>query len=144
MMFPWKFQRYLSIAERFLRRGRLPALLLAVARKNGRHDRQLSAVREDLLLLRTLAGAWWRGEYRAVSSQALVAVVAALVYFLSPVDAIPDVLLGVGYLDDIAVIAWLMRTWRSELDSFRVWRDAQPPALREVLALPPPTPERPR
>lgn len=31
-------------------------------------------------------------------------VVAALGYFIFPIDAIPDVLLGVGYTDDIGVM----------------------------------------
>lgn len=33
------------------------------------------------------------------------AIVAALVYFLSPLDTIPDVLPIIGYTDDLAVIA---------------------------------------
>lgn len=32
-------------------------------------------------------------------------LVGALAYFISPVDAIPDVLVGLGYLDDAGVIA---------------------------------------
>ncbi len=31
-------------------------------------------------------------------------VAGALIYFVSPVDAIPDALIGVGYTDDAAVI----------------------------------------
>ncbi|MBM7059708.1 DUF1232 domain-containing protein [Pseudomonas sp. UL073] len=139
MSAPWKFKRYLPIAERFLSRGRLPFLLAAVARKNARQGGRLAAVKDDLLLLQALCMAWWRGEYRAVSRGALVAVVAALVYFLSPLDAIPDVLLGVGYLDDIAVLTWLMRSWRRELDAFRAWRDAQSAAKQAALLLPAPS-----
>lgn len=32
-------------------------------------------------------------------------LIAALVYFVSPVDAIPDVLAGVGFSDDVTVLA---------------------------------------
>jgi len=35
------------------------------------------------------------------------AIVAALIYFVVPTDAIPDVLLGFGYTDDAAVF-WAM------------------------------------
>ncbi|WP_220376841.1 DUF1232 domain-containing protein [Paenibacillus taihuensis] len=30
---------------------------------------------------------------------------AALAYFISPVDAIPDVLVGLGLTDDLAIVA---------------------------------------
>ncbi len=44
---PRGFSRYLGIAERFLARGRVPALLIAVARKRSR----LKLVKSDLRLL---------------------------------------------------------------------------------------------
>lgn len=83
--------------------------------------------------------AWVRGDYRGISSQALVSVVAALLYFLSPVDLVPDWLLGVGFLDDLAVLAWVVRRWQAEIDAFKLWRDAQGVETREALKqLPPP------
>lgn len=118
---PRGFSRYLGIAERFLARGRVPALLIAVARKRSR----LKLVKSDLRLLQELLVAWVRGEYRGLSRQALLSVIAALAYFLSPVDIVPDFIFGVGLLDDLAVLAWVVRRWQSELDAFKVWRDAQ-------------------
>src|SRR3546814_8002781 len=65
------------------------------------------------------------GEYRAISPNALIAVVAGLLYFLSPIDAIPDWLPGLGFVDDLAVLGWVMRKWSGELEAFKVWRQAQ-------------------
>ena len=136
MNFPWKGARYLHLARQVLARGRLPALLLAVARKGDRGER-FARLRDDLSLLLGLCAAWWRGEYRAISRQALVAVVAALVYFLTPLDMVPDWLPGVGLLDDLAVLAWVLRTWSGELQAYRDWREAQPPeALQRAEKLP--------
>lgn len=42
-------------------------------------------------------------------------VVAALVYFISPVDAIPDLAPLFGYMDDLGVIAALLKFLGSEL-----------------------------
>ena len=108
MKAPWNFARYLPIAQRFLKRGRLPALLLAVTRKSGGGARSLSSLRSDLGLLQELCVAWWRGSYRAINPQALVAIVAGLIYFVSPLDAIPDFIPGLGLVDDLAVLAWVM------------------------------------
>ena len=133
MSAPWNFTRFLPLAERLLSRGRLPALLFAVARKGPR----IGQLREDVKLLQSLCLAWWRGEYRAISPKALVTIVAGLLYFVSPIDAIPDWLLGVGFLDDIAVLGWVLKTVADELARFKAWRDSQSPErLRVVERLP--------
>lgn len=133
MKMPLKLVRFLPLAKRYLAAGRLPMLLLAVSRKSLKNGAQLSSVTDDLKVLLALGNAWWRGDYRAISSQALLAVVAALLYFVSPFDAIPDWLLGIGYLDDIAVLGWLMSTWQGELQAFREWRANQPGAELPVV-----------
>lgn len=126
MKLPWKFFRYLPIAQRVLARGRLPIVLLAVARKRSARGGLLKGLRDDLGLLQALCVAWWRGEYRAISRPALIAAVAGLLYFLSPMDAIPDWIPGLGFIDDLAVLGWVMRKWSGELQAFRDWRDSQP------------------
>ena len=103
----WGGARYLTMARRLLESGRLPGLLRAVADKGERNAR-FARVRDDLNLLLGLCAAWWRGEYRAVGRQALLSVVAALLYFLAPLDMVPDWLPGAGLLDDLAVLAWVM------------------------------------
>lgn len=137
MSAPWNFARFLPLAERLLSRGRLPALLFAVARKSPRIGR----LREDVKLLQSLCLAWWRGEYRAISPKALVTIVAGLLYFVSPIDAIPDWLLGVGFLDDIAVLGWVLKTVADELARFKVWRDSQAPERLRVVERLPATPQ---
>lgn len=132
MKMPWKMLPYLPMARRLLAAGRLPALLLAVARKKGSR-RLVGELGEQLTLLRQLCVAWWKGEYRAVSAQAMVSVVAALLYFLSPLDAIPDWIPGLGFVDDLAVLSWVVRNWSAELAAFRAWRDAGPASRRASL-----------
>ena len=105
MKTPWKLTRYLPLAARFLREGRLPELLRALADKRTPQGQRFAALKEDLQLLRALSLAWFKGEYRQISSQALLMVVAALLYFLTPLDAVPDWLVGVGFVDDLAVLA---------------------------------------
>ncbi|MCY1407020.1 hypothetical protein D3C76_843660 [compost metagenome] len=129
MKTPPGFDRYLALAGKFLSRGRLPALLLAVARKTSR----MHLVRSDLNLLQELLQAWVRGKYRNLSPSAVLSVAAALLYFLTPVDAIPDWILAFGLLDDLAVLAWVVRRWQSELDAFKVWRDNQSTEVRASL-----------
>lgn len=132
MKTPWKLLRYLPQAARFLREGRLPELLHALRDKRTPQGQRFAVFREDLQLLRALSLAWFKGEYRQISRQALLTIVAALLYVIAPLDAIPDWLVGLGFIDDLAVLAWVMRTWHGELEAFRAWREVQNP---ERLAL---------
>jgi uncharacterized membrane protein YkvA (DUF1232 family) len=42
-------------------------------------------------------------------------VVAGLIYFISPIDSIPDLLPVIGYLDDLGVIVALLKYLGSEI-----------------------------
>ncbi|NCQ17424.1 MAG: hypothetical protein COZ80_08770 [Ignavibacteria bacterium CG_4_8_14_3_um_filter_37_9] len=52
---------------------------------------------------------------RYVSWHRKAIVAAALIYFISPIDAIPDITPLVGYLDDLGVITALLKYLGSEL-----------------------------
>lgn len=45
-------------------------------------------------------------------------VVAALLYFIAPVDAIPDFAPFVGFLDDIGIVAWTLRFLGKEISGY--------------------------
>ena len=141
MKTPWNLIRFLPMAQRLLSRGRLPALIFAVARKGAGQGDRLGKLKDDLRLLQALCLAYWRGEYRAVSTKSMLSVVAGLMYFLSPFDAVPDWIPGIGMLDDIAVLAWVMKSLESELNAFRAWRARQAPEKLAVVERLPATPE---
>jgi uncharacterized membrane protein YkvA (DUF1232 family) len=45
-------------------------------------------------------------------------VIAALVYFISPLDVMPDFVPFVGYLDDLGVIAWTIKFLGKEIRTY--------------------------
>ncbi|EQM67472.1 hypothetical protein L682_22250 [Aquipseudomonas alcaligenes OT 69] len=107
--------------------------MLAVTRKSAKQSGRLGAVKDDLQVLLALCVARLRGQYRDISPKALLSIVAGLVYFLTPVDVIPDWVLGVGLIDDLGVLAWVLKTWSAEIDAFRHWREAQTPEVSASL-----------
>jgi uncharacterized membrane protein YkvA (DUF1232 family) len=63
-------------------------------------------------------------------------VLAALGYVASPIDIIPDFIMGIGWTDDAAVLWWVQRVLRDEIHTFDRWEQglAEPldvPALTE-------------
>jgi uncharacterized membrane protein YkvA (DUF1232 family) len=75
----------------------------------------------DIKTLVRLIQSWLNKDYTDVSKQTIVYSVMALVYFFTPTDFVPDFLLGLGYIDDIAVISWVLNKIQSDLEKFRTW-----------------------
>jgi len=102
--------------------GRIVAAASAALQHPGR---SLRAVARDAKGLVRMVRAAVTGRYRRLPRRALVAAVAGLVYFLDPLDAIPDFLPVVGLVDDAAVLAWIVSRVRGDLDEFLAWEAEQ-------------------
>jgi uncharacterized membrane protein YkvA (DUF1232 family) len=107
------------------RRMRVFRLVRGAYAKLSRNENALGAIGADLRLLIRLMLQWARGEYRLVPWKALVFVAAAVVYFVNPIDLIPDALIGIGFVDDAAVVAAVVRAVHGDLERFRAWEAAR-------------------
>ncbi len=85
-----------------------------------------------LLSFLRLIRAYVNGSYRQVSAKALLMIVTAIVYFVSPIDLIPDFILGLGFIDDATVLAWTIRACASDLAAFIEWERSQPQGVQGV------------
>ena len=88
---------------------------------------QFAAVIDDFRTLIRLCVAYSRGHYRDIPPDQLVIVLGGLIYVVSPLDLIPDVIPG-GFVDDAFVVGWVVKTVRSEIDAFRQWELGVSPA----------------
>lgn len=61
-------------------------------------------------------------EYTDVPIGTVIAIISALIYVLSPADIIPDGILGVGYLDDAAVVTICWKLVKSDVEEYKRWR----------------------
>ena len=68
-----------------------------------------------------LVRAHHRGEYDQVASDALLWIVAALNYLVDPFDLIPDNTPFLGFIDDAAVVEFVVDRTRQTLDDFMTW-----------------------
>jgi uncharacterized membrane protein YkvA (DUF1232 family) len=113
-------------AEKVLNDPSATKKLLDAAEKksSGAKSRRFSEVRGQLKALLRLIRAYANGDYRAISWESLLLIVAAIIYFVSPIDAIPD-FLPIGLVDDAAVIAFVVGMVAEELDDFMEWEERQ-------------------
>jgi uncharacterized membrane protein YkvA (DUF1232 family) len=78
-----------------------------------------------LMAMIRLIRAYHQGEYRDISSQNLFIVVAAIIYFVSPFDLIPDSVPVFGHIDDAMVVRLALKSVGADLDTFMAWETSR-------------------
>jgi uncharacterized membrane protein YkvA (DUF1232 family) len=76
---------------------------------------------DDLKALIRMARHWVGRRYTQVSTQAILYTIVAVVYFLTPTDFVPDFIIGLGFVDDLAVVSWVLGLIKEDLEKFKVW-----------------------
>ena len=132
---PLRYDAFKAKAEKLLDSPiRLQKLLAQATHKlaaQGSHG--IKEATDDLRTALALINAWIAGEYREISNKTLVAVIAAVIYFVVPLDVIPDFVLGWGLIDDIAVIGYVFGQVQAEVAAFRAWQvGASPDAADRI------------
>ncbi len=48
-------------------------------------------------------------------------IIASIIYFVTPIDLIPDFIIGLGFIDDAAILTWTFNAIRNDINSFVEW-----------------------
>jgi uncharacterized membrane protein YkvA (DUF1232 family) len=119
------YNRVLNRAKSAVRdNGRLREVLIEVGEKlvkvGDKTGESESFVKLIKMLIRMLSN-HISGAYRSFSPLTLVMTVFSLIYFITPLDLIPDFIPALGFTDDLAVIVMVMRRFTEDLDRYREW-----------------------
>lgn len=82
-------------------------------------------VKDQFDTLNRLIKAYSNGQYREFPYRSLVKIVAAVVYFVSVADLIPDFIPVLGLTDDLAILAWVFSSVKDDLQQFVDWEAAE-------------------
>lgn len=66
------------------------------------------------------------GEYKEIPTGTLIAICAMLLYYISPIDLIPDIIPILGLADDAGIIIAGLTLIKSDLDIYKNWRKNKP------------------
>jgi uncharacterized membrane protein YkvA (DUF1232 family) len=114
--------KYLKEAIVYLKNPKkLSRLLTAVIVYTKKNKNDVNTFLKDILLLWEMLNAWFKGEYKDIPKKTIVLIITALIYFISPVDLIPDWLPG-GFIDDAALITWVLQSISSDIQKFKIWK----------------------
>ncbi len=78
-------------------------------------------LKKKVLTLGSLLKNYAIGTYREVEVKNILVILAALLYFLSPIDLVPDFLPILGFADDVALLSFVFNSIKQEIEKFELW-----------------------
>ena len=71
----------------------------------------------------SLIRSYIKKEYTNIPIGTIIAIVSALMYFLSPIDFVSDAIPGIGYIDDVFVITTCLKLVGDDVEEYKKWRE---------------------
>ncbi len=85
----------------------------------GNHP-NVQAALNPILIFKRMIHAHRQGRYK-ISIKTMGLLVLGLLYFVTPIDIIPDFIPVLGYADDLSVILAIFDSLKNEVDTFLDW-----------------------
>ncbi|UOQ49966.1 YkvA family protein [Gracilibacillus caseinilyticus] len=135
MKYKYGYKKYISKARSYFQDKEKSKQLLKEAEIKANDKKgKLEEVWDKLQLLFEALRAWIKEEYKEIPKGSIVMIIAAIIYFVTPIDIVPDFLVGLGLFDDAAVLGFVIKQVSEDLDRFKVWQenhDAEEPPYGE-------------
>ena len=118
-----EYSRYEKDAEQVIEEGETETLL-GKALKIIAKVPVLKSLAADVPVMVNMVKDYMRKKYRRVPLKTITMITAALIYLVNPNDAVPDYLPGVGYLDDAAVMNFVLVSVKEDVEKYKEWKCA--------------------
>ena len=73
-------------------------------------------------MMASLIYSYTKKEYTDIPVGSVIAILAAVIYWVSPIDLLPDVIPALGYVDDALVVGICLDMVSSDLREYDKWR----------------------
>ena len=123
------FKKYTDKASALLSDNQKVQELLASVREKIQsviesNDKLKEFVEQINVMIRMIK-AQYTGQYKEFPWKSIVMITGALIYFITPLDFIPDFIPALGLTDDAAVVYWVYRNILDDVEKFREWEIAK-------------------
>lgn len=117
------FEQFKNKAAKLLKdTEKIQETLKRALEKAMQNEGPISEVLNDLKLLLWLVKDYISGAYREIPYGSIIAAVAGILYFVTPLDFIPDFIPGVGYIDDVFIIGFVIKKIHTDLQKYKEWK----------------------
>lgn len=90
--------------------------------KRIRNDKDgLEDLKRMVNTLNRMIRAYLSGDYQKIPWKSLLLITSGIVYFVSPLDLIPDFIPVSGFLDDITILFWVLNAVKDDVEAFEEW-----------------------
>jgi len=118
------FKSFTKKAEELLKNKEHTLSNIQDAFKNATANKgALTAVWDKLHLLLSFAKDYSQGNYTTVPMGSVIAIFASILYFVSPLDFIPDFIFGLGFVDDVYILTLVYKQVAKDLEKYRLWKE---------------------
>ena len=94
-------------------------------RKASANKTDLAGIWDQLQSLFSLVRDYLNGSYKDIPKKSIIAILAGIIYFLSPIDMFPDFILGFGLVDDMFIIGLVIKQVTKDLEKYQAWKVEQ-------------------
>ena len=84
-------------------------------------NKQINELMEHVQLFLRMIKKSLSGEYNAFSNKTLFSLVFGLLYFVTPMDVVPDFIPLLGFSDDLSIVYFIIKNFKSDIEAFKVW-----------------------
>ena len=84
-------------------------------------NKQINELMEHVQLFLRMIKKSLSGEYSAFSHKTLLSLVFGLLYFVTPMDVVPDFVPLIGFSDDLSILYFIIKNFKSDIEAFKVW-----------------------
>lgn len=121
------FKKYKEKAASVLKDNKRVQVLLSSSKSKLQsivdNNEKLKEFTEKVSLMIRLLKAQFLGDYQDFPWKSLVMIVGALIYFITPIDLIPDFIPALGLTDDATIVYWVYQSLQEEVDKFKQWEN---------------------
>jgi uncharacterized membrane protein YkvA (DUF1232 family) len=107
---------------------KLSSLIGSVSEKLSDMDenkKRVSGFFDKVRTLLRMLRAYINGEYREIPWRSLLMIIGSLIYFLMPLDLIPDFIPVTGFADDISIIFLVFNSINEDITAFLEFEESQ-------------------
>ena len=129
-------QKQLNVEAKNVNRADLELLLerQKAIEKKVKGSGKLNRFSADIKLMFSMIRDYRNGSYRDVPWKSIAAMAGALLYVMNPLDFIPDLIIGIGFVDDVGVVALCLKLVESDLHKYAAWKEVREEAGQSAQA----------